>query len=454
MKKVAVAIVIIGSIALMVILNMMKDSGQGPGGFGFGFQKAQDVEARRVVKGTITSKIIVTGTVEAIEKKAVMAETSFRIDVVRVKEGDVVRKGDVLFVPDTASLEKELAGLERNLAAQSLQLEKLRSLQTSSSTTGLEIAVKLAEAALASAEKNHGKQAGELEKNQVLYDEGVIPLSELEAIKTRVEDAWEQVETARLNLERSKSELEKLRGTNHESTRSTGYDVEIQLKNIEGLEMSIENLKEGMADLASNAVAPIGGVVTDVFVGDGETAPLTTPLLRITNLEGLKVVADIREYDIKDVAVGQEVVITGDAIPADVSVRGKVSRISPVAVESMVNGRQVTAVAVELEVSEGQDQLKPGYTVDCEITTHAIEDAVMASYDVFREDKDNNKVVFVIGGEDIVEERVVKLGITADFDAQVREGLREGELVVVNPSLSLKAGDKVRITNGPLEEGE
>ena len=58
------------------------------------------------------------------------------------------------------------------------------------------------------------------------------------------------------------------------------------------------------------------------------------------------------------------------------------------------------------------------------------------------EDED---MVCVIDDEGIARERIIELGSTSDFDAEVLSGLEDGDIVVINPSLSLFDGTKVEV---------
>ena len=56
--------------------------------------------------------------------------------------------------------------------------------------------------------------------------------------------------------------------------------------------------------------------------------------------------------------------------------------------------------------------------------------------------------VFVLKSDNTLEKRFIKPGIQSDVDAQVLEGLADGERVVLNPSNSLAAGTLVTVRTG------
>ena len=133
--------------------------------------------------------------------------------------------------------------------------------------------------------------------------------------------------------------------------------------------------------------------------------------------------------------------------------KGVVDYISPIASKAVINGRESTSILVEMRVQEGVEQVKPGYTLECEITTLKNDQAIVISYEMFGREKDGQKTVFVVNEENILEERVVEVGITSDFDAEIIAGISENERVVVNPSLMLKDGMKVTVNEQTVKEG-
>lgn len=474
MKKIVIIIVIIGAIGAMIFFNVSKNKEDTNGiktaeqqanvqgevqtkstakGFSFGGKKPIAVDAVELKKSSISSSILITGNVEVVDKKEITATSSMKLMDVLVDVGDVVKKGTPLFSVDISSMSDELASLKINREIQNLQLQKIQGAKGTSSLAGADIAVELSTLSLASAQAAYDKQLASIEKNTLLYEEGIITKSELEVIESNTDALKQQVEVAQLNLERSENDVAQLKKTNSDSSKSIAIDVQIQLKNLESMDMNIAKLEKQLADIEEAVLAPTDGTITKVLIEADQSVMSGTPLVEIQDMNQLIIKAMIREYDITHIAVGQDVVITGDAISKDVEVLGKITFISPIAVETVINGRQTTGIEIKIAVSEGQSYLKPGYTTDCEIKTQNKENVLLVSFDMFREDKDNNKIVFVIK-EGIAFEQIITLGITSDFDAEVLSGLVEGDSVIINPSLTIKDGTEVSVTMKTEEEGE
>jgi len=443
----------------MVLFNLNKgnedSSSDSKSGFFFGGGKSQKVNATIIEKGNLSSSVVVTGAVEEINKKDIISTSSVKILGVLAEEGDVVNVGDTLFTIDLSTLEDELIQLRLNKEIQTLQLEKIQSVSSTSSSSSAKIALELAKLSLASAQKAYDTQAESLAKSEILFEEGIISQSELDSMTQSMEGLLQQVDVAKLNVERSESDLSQLYVANNTSSTSLEYDVQIQLKNLESLDINIGKVEKQMLEVQQITIAPIKGMVTKVYIEVGDITMGTSPLLQIVDMTELIIKANVREYDIRDMEIGQAVVITGDAIPKDAEVTGKLSYIAPVASDAMVNGRQTTGIEIHMSITNGLKLLKPGYTTDCEITTESLEGVIVGSYDLFRDESDT--VFVVVDG--VLEERTIEKGTVSDFEVEIVSGLNEGDIVVTNPSLALKDGMKVTISNELMsddleEEGE
>lgn len=452
MKKAIIIIGIIGAIALMIGLNLNKNKDESEGGIAFG-GKAQEVEAVRIETGDLASSVIITGAVEEVTKRDLSATSAMEVTGLLKDIGDSVKVGDPLFSVDLTSFQEELVSLKLNREIQALQIEKIQSISTTSSSSGAKIALELAKINLNSAQSFYDNQVESLAKNEELFKEGIISQSELDSMTKSIDDAKSQIDIATLNVQRSESDLNSVYSANNNSTKSLEFDVQIQLKNLESLDLSIAKVEKQMIELEESTYSPISGVITAVHVETGDMVMTGAPLFQIMDMEDLIIKASVREYDIRNMEVGQNVVVTGDAIDKENMVTGKLSYIAPVASGTVINGRSTTGIEIKISINEGLEFLKPGYTTDCEITTQEVTDVVIGTYELFREDKDNNKTVFVIV-DDVLEERMIETGITADFEAEISSGLEVGDIVVVNPSLSLKEGMKVMISNDLEEVGE
>ncbi len=432
-------------VGALITVNVLKAQNSDGTKSSFAGGKAEDVEAQRVTVGEISSSVLVTGGVKEVNREEVIPTISLDITQVLVEEGDQVTIGSKLFEVDMSTTLDELARTKINYEIQTLQLEKLQNMASDSGSA--QIGVELARLSLASAQRAYDSQFETINKNKVLLEEGIISQSEYDAMDSGLVEAESALKSARLSLSRSESDMTT-------SDQSVEIDIKVQLKNLESLDLTIASLEENISDIEDMMKAPISGVVTSVEVKDGDTVQPMSSIITIMNIDELEIEAKVREYDVKDMAKGQRVLITGDAIAKDEEVIGEVSFVAPIAAVTYVNNRETTAVEIKVKVTEGAQFLKPGYTTDCEIMTELKEEVVIAAYNMFKENKDGSTVVFVVNDDGLVEEREIELGITSDFDAEIISGLSEGDVVITNPSFVIKDGIKANVTNDLDETDE
>ncbi len=456
MKKVLIGAGIITIILVMILLNLYKSQEETESGSGvFGGSKGQPVAVEVVGLGDLSSSVLVNGLVQEVHKKDMFAVSSLKVTSLSVDVGDEVREGDVLYTIDLSGLEDELASLKLNREIQALTLEKIQNVSTTASSKGAQVALELAKINVASAENYLAGALENVEKNKALYDEGIISKTEYESLEKAVDEAQSQVDVAKLNMERSESDLSQLYSSNSASKESLEYDVQIQLKNLESMDMSIRKIEKQIQEIHDSTKAEMTGVVTMRNLEVGDTTVPGSPLFQIMDMTKLEVVANVREFDIREMVLGQDVKFTGDAIGKDQEVTGKLTYIAPVAASLVINGRQTTGIEIKMDISHGTEYLKPGYSAECEIMTETANHVIVGNFNMFREDNEGNRIAFVVE-DGIIRERTIETGISSDFEMEIISGLEEGDLVVSNPSLALKEGMRVEITNdymGDMEEG-
>ena len=215
----------------------------------------------------------------------------------------------------------------------------------------------------------------------------------------------------------------------------TGDSVDNSIENakisMENAQSSLENAQETLDDYS--ITAPISGeVVTKTAkAGDKIEGGSDGTLCVIYDLSYLEMTMSIDELDISDVAVGQEVQITADAVEGT-TYTGVVTKVSVAGTTS--GGITTYPVTVRIDETEG---LRPGMNVDAEIILESAEDVLaIPSGAVNRGDTvlitaDSPSAANAVDQEApegyvYVE---VETGISDDSYTQVLSGLQEGDTV-------------------------
>ena len=169
--------------------------------------------------------------------------------------------------------------------------------------------------------------------------------------------------------------------------------------------------------------APFSGVVIKADLSLGDLVGRSAALLDLADLSRVRLQAEVDEFDISKVEVGQAATVTSDAIGGE-SLRSKVERISPTA--EIVSNISIFKVATVLDNSDGR--LRPGMSADISILVRSDKGIVVPSKAVATT-RGRSYIKVLANGE--VETKRVTLGADDGVSVAVLEGLEAGELVVV-----------------------
>jgi len=218
-------------------------------------------------------------------------------------------------------------------------------------------------------------------------------------------------------------------------------DIAISELQVEAAKASVEQARQSIAlarqsleqtekDLTEAVIlSPFDGIVASLTAEEGDVMPSPTmsPRRIISLIDPTKVelAVEVDEIDIPEVAVGQEVIITLDALP-DQEFTGAVAVIYPVPLE--ISGVIVYNVKIELDVPEGSG-VRVGMSAEADIVLAKRSDVLLVPDRAIGKDSEGNTIVSVLVGKDL-EERPVVVGISDGFDAEIISGLKAGETVL------------------------
>lgn len=255
--------------------------------------------------------------------------------------------------------------------------------------------VNISKATLEKANANYQKNLVDFNRYDELYKSGGISLSQLETIKTQLTASEKDLESAQ-----------------------TAYTIA-------ALSLSKSNLK-----------SPISGTVISKLVSEGQMTNAGSPLFKIVNIDRLKVVLQVPDYEIsswKD----------GDKIPVSLygtTKEGTVSKILP----SVSQG--TGTIGVELMIDNTQKDWFAGQVVTCTLKTEG-KDAILVPIEAVISDGTTNSYVFVVDGDKVVKTSVTPGKIQADR-LEICSGLKPGDKVVTKGTERLFDKDKIKLVEG------
>lgn len=182
----------------------------------------------------------------------------------------------------------------------------------------------------------------------------------------------------------------------------------------------------------AHILAPFAGLVTMVDVKPGDQVSPGAVAFRIDDFSRLLVDLEVSEVDINQIQIGQEVMLTFDAILAQ-DYRGKVVDVALVG-----NSIQdIVSFTVTVEILDADQAVKPGMTSAVNIVINQLEDTLLVPNRAVRVVK-GERVVYILRTGGTLEPVAVSLGASSGTYSQVVEGdIQTGDLVVLNPPSSV-----------------
>jgi len=184
--------------------------------------------------------------------------------------------------------------------------------------------------------------------------------------------------------------------------------------------------------------ATIAGTITTLSVENGDTiggsssstggstgtSTSSSASVVITDLSALQVSVTLNEADAVNVAAGQPVSFTFDAID-DLTLTGKVKSIDTVGTTSS----NVVSYPAVLSFDTTDSRLKPGMSVSATITTDIKQDVIAVSSSAIKTSGDT-KYVLVMNDSGEVSQQTVETGLVGDSTTEITSGLTVGQTIV------------------------
>ncbi|MCS0661118.1 efflux RND transporter periplasmic adaptor subunit [Massilia terrae] len=372
---------------------------------------AADVRVATVAPGVFRDDIVVRATAQPLNSVILDSVESGRVEQVFIRDGQMVRKGDLLFRLSNPQRNIELLRTQAETAQQVSNLSNLRVAQEAGRTDHQRRLSDL-EFAWSQASKQHAR-------NQRLAAQGFISQVALEESS----DKLAQQKRA-LDEERARFGLE-------ETVRS-GALTEMQTA-IHGLNSGLKLVSETVDALAVRA--PIDGMLADFHLQVGQTVQMNEHIGRIDDPTQFKLVADVDEFYLNRIAVGRHGTVRQDDKEYPVTISAVFPQIK--------DGR----FTVELQFGKEQPPvLSPGQGIDAQLTLGAPAQAMLLPNGAFANDT-GGAWAFVLGaGSNIAEKKAIRLGRRSSTQVEVLSGLSNGDRVIISSYTPFGKAERVELT--------
>jgi len=428
------------------------------------------VQTGKVLREDLASVVTASGEVKPRNYISIGAEYQGQLTDILVKEGDHVRKGQLLARIDEAQSQADVAA----------QRAALSSAEADSSAS--EAAVKAGEDNVAALEATVARTKADLDRyqrdfdrGQQLFKEGLIPRSDFEQRQATFESQKASVTEAQSRVVQARTQLAQLRAQ------------------LSGTQKKIAQSQAGLVRVDDilkkhNAVAPIDGLVTYLPVRVGETVvpgvqnSAASTIMTIADMSIVTAEVKVDETDIVNVKLGQPAEISVDAIPnktfsehvIEIGNTAILRSTGMAASTSNTSSQEAKDFKVVVAMDNPPDEIRPGLSCTSKITTATRKSVVAIPIQALttrtkgdlipdkdkpinpdpatvKANKEELQGVFVIVNNK-AQFRKLEPGITGATDIEITSGLKEGDEIVTGSYQvirSMKNGATVKVDNKP-----
>jgi len=409
------------------------------------------VETRKVERMDLTAVVTASGEVKPRNyiNIGTNAQSPAPITAIYVKEGDRVRKGEVLArladVQPSADVRAEQASLNSALA------------DSAASEAGLKSAdenIAVAEAQVEHDRADLDQKDADIKRAQELYQAKLIATQDFQGKKAAYD-------LAKATVAESERRVAQSRAAKAQSAAELS-SAQRKVTQIQAMVARSENVLSQY-----EAVAPIDGVVTNLPVRVGETVvpgiqnSSSSTIMTIADMSIITAEVNVDETDIVSVKMDQAAEVTIDAIP-NRTFRGRVIQIGDTAIvrstgvaasQSQTSSQEAKDFRVVIALDIAEDLVRPGLSCTAKITTATRKGALAIPIEALtvrdeaqlekrvpgRADdqseaarsaaKQELQGVFVISAGK-AEFRKIETGIYGATDVEVMSGLKDGEQII------------------------
>ncbi|PLW92399.1 MAG: efflux RND transporter periplasmic adaptor subunit [Marinilabiliales bacterium] len=419
--------IIWGLVGLVILLIVLRRTGV------IGGSDTIKVAVEDVTRHEVVETVSASGKIYPVREVKLSPDVSGEIVELLVKEGDRVKKGDVL-----ARITTDIYQANYDQVAASVNSQRANLANS--------------EARLSQTEAQYINAEATYNRNKQLYERGAISEAEYESAEAQYQVAKADVEAAKQTVNASK------------------YNVY----------SALASMTEANKNLTRTIIiAPVDGTISQLNVEVGERVAgasqfsAGTEILRIADLQEMEVVVSVNENEVVKLELGDTANVEVDAYP-DQEFKGIVTEIANSATVSGTSVDQVSNFDVTIRILASSyanmipeddkefSPFRPGMSATVDIITEKARDVIAvpvqsvttreAKKDTAKDEDEKEdellEYVFVIDNGTAVL-REVKTGIQDNEYIQIIEGLEEQEKVIVAPysaiAKKLQGGESVKI---------
>lgn len=424
------------------------------------------VQTGKVMRQDITSVVTASGEVKPKNYVNVGANAMGRIVKLFVREGDRVKKGQILAQLENVQSTADVDQMKAALAA------------SQTDAIAAEAALKTAMAQSNSSQADLAQKKLDYQRAKGLDENGLIAKQDFETKRAAYEVAQAVAEHDKALVAQARANVDSAHGHVNSARAQLVHFNDVLSKTI--------------------YEAPYDGVVTNLPVHEGETVVMGiqnspgSTLMTVADMNVITAEVQVDETDIVNVKLGQDAEVTIDAMPGQ-TFKGKVTEIGDNAIvrstgvatsQSTASSQEAKDFKVVVTLANPPTNLRPGLSTTAKITTGSEHGVLTIPIQALtmrdkkgleaQENKKKSKAppspapssknepqelqgVFVVGKDHKAEFRTVETGLLGTSDIEIKTGLKEGDEIITGSYKVLKTlrnGAGVKIDNTAISKAE
>ncbi|HEY1556362.1 MAG TPA: HlyD family efflux transporter periplasmic adaptor subunit [Kofleriaceae bacterium] len=367
------------------------------------------IRIAKVERGTLVRDVVADGRVVAANNPTLYAIAAGTIDF-HVRAGDQVTKGQLVATVASPELQSKLAQEQATLAG----------LEASVGRAGLDVEHGKANAdkLIAQAEVDRQGAAREVEINQSMFKNGVIPELELRRSEDTLKKAEIGLQHAHIEAGLQSKELVFDLGTKKQ-------DLDRQRAVVAELERQVTALQ---------IASPVDGQLGQWLVTQAATVAANTPVVTVVDLGAFELELKVPDSFARDIGLGMGAEIRA----GNAKFAGKVRSVSP----EVIDGNVATRLQF---VGDRPAGLRQNQRLTARILIEERPDVLKVERGPFLESGGGNVAYFVEDG--VAERRPIRTGAVSLDAVELLEGAKVGDQIVISGTDAFGDSERVRIAN-------
>ncbi len=407
------------------------------------------VDTGRVTRGELRVTVNAEGKTRIRDRFVVSAPVDGRLARIELDEGDKVEKGTVVAridpLPLNASVKEALGRLAEWRAQRegvATQRPKQATLEQAQKRIQMALAAqRQAEARVAQAKAALEQARRDTQRAQQLQAAGATPRKDREIAELNETTKAKELETARLEAKSAASEVQVAQAALtvlQQQQSDPDYLLKVYDARIASVEAELSKLEDEAA--RTDIRSPVNGQILRILQKSAQFVTSGTSLLEIGDVSNLELVIDVLSSDAVKIQPGDTILIDQGADTQPIT--AKVRLVEPSAFTKVsALGVEEQRVNVIGDFVDTPNYFGDAYRVDVQIVIWDGKNVLkMPLSSLFRCGK--SWCTFVVK-DNKAARRLVEIGQRSDFEAEIRRGLKQDEVVILHPSEQINDGSRI-----------